>query len=61
MKVGDTVQIKDGSTGTVLQIYWRGAASSTVSYIGSVDIKMNDGTVLMGVEPDGVKIINESR
>ena len=61
MRVGDRVVTKDGVVGIILNIYWIASSSSTVSYIGRIDIETSDGTILNDIEPNRVEIINESR
>jgi len=61
MRVGDRVVTKDGVVGIILNIYWIASSSSTVSYIGRIDIETSDGTILKDIEPNRVETINENR
>jgi hypothetical protein len=60
VKIGDRVRTRSGFvTGTITSVYWKGAAGSGVSYIGSVEVTYPNGMVSV-YDPSHLEVIDEN-
>ncbi len=57
--MGDKVKSYSGFTGTIVNITWRSAAGSTCCYIDSVEVKTEDGMIILSC-PKYLTVINEN-
>jgi len=60
VKIGDRVRTRSGfATGTITNVYWRGAAGSGCSYIDSVEVTYPNGMVST-YDPSHLEVIDEN-
>jgi preprotein translocase subunit YajC len=58
MKVGDKVESYSGFVGIITRVNWRSSAGSTCCYIDTVEVKSENGILILTC-PTYTKIISE--